>query len=224
MKLDDRLSAVAEQIRSATHVDIGSDHGNLLVTLLETGRIDYGIAVENKQCPYDNSVRALNCLPAEVRFGDGLDPIEVGEAESLSICGMGAETICNILLAHPDRIPNKVILQVFHKPEVVRSWALANGFHLLDDSTTNGKRSYTILSYLRSDNPEVTDPAYERTDRELALLFGPFVLKKEDRQFDIQLQNEEVWWRQHERLSPGRMHRLNLLRKVMAHRSVEPLI
>lgn len=97
LKLDDRLAAVADQIKSTTHVDIGSDHGSLLVALLNQDRIKFGIAVENKQRPFDNSVRALAGLPAEVRLGDGLNPIEIGEADSLSICGMGAESIRDIL-------------------------------------------------------------------------------------------------------------------------------
>ena len=223
MKLDDRLAAVAEQIQSTTHVDIGSDHGSLLVALLNQDRIKFGIAVENKQRPFDNSVRALAGLPAEVRLGDGLNPIEIGEADSLSICGMGAESIRDILLAHPDRIPDRVILQVYHKPELVRGWAIENDFHLIHESVTRGKRCYTILTFGRSENPQASDPAYEDVDRESALLFGPFVLKRQDRQFDIQLQDEEAWWRKFDRLSDSRTERLKLLRRMMADRGIEPL-
>ena len=223
MKLDDRLVAVADQIQSTTHVDIGSDHASLLVALLTQGDIQFGIAVENKQLPFDNSVRALRGLAAEVRFGDGLDPIVTGEAESLSICGLGAETIRDILVAYPDRIPERVVIQVFHKAELIRGWGLEHGFHLLSETVTTGKRRYTILSYRRSEDPQVGDPAYENIDRESALAFGPFVLKREDRQFDIQLQDEEAWWRKFDQLSPERALRLKLLQKVMANRQVEPL-
>ncbi len=38
---------VAEQIRSGTHIDVGSDHGRLLKALLASGRIDRGIAIEH---------------------------------------------------------------------------------------------------------------------------------------------------------------------------------
>jgi len=46
-KLDQRLIAVTRRIGSGVHADIGSDHGLLLASLLGSGRIDYGIAIEN---------------------------------------------------------------------------------------------------------------------------------------------------------------------------------
>ena len=222
-KLDDRLIAVAAQIRSNVHADIGSDHGSLLAELLHRGKIEYGIAIENKQLPFENSARALRGMNADVRLGDGLQSLRNSEADSLSICGMGAESMRQILLAYPDRIPDRVVLQLFHKPEIIRRWALDNGYHLLSDTTTLGKRRYTILSYQRSKILNRGDPAYENIDRELALLFGPFVLKREDRQFDLHLQTEEAWWRDFDRLSEESAHRLELLRKVMADRGIEPV-
>ena len=127
----------------------------------------------------------------------------------------------DILLAFPDRIPEKLVLQVFHKPEIIRCWALENGFHLLEDLTTSGQRRYTIMSFRKADNPVENDPAYEGVDRESALLFGPFVLKREDRQFDLQLQQEEAWWRKFDQLSDESSERLKLIRKVMVDRNVE---
>ena len=38
-KLDIRLLTVAQQIRSKTHADIGSDHGGLLVWLLKNAQV-----------------------------------------------------------------------------------------------------------------------------------------------------------------------------------------
>ena len=222
-KLDDRLIAVAKQIRSKVHADVGSDHASLLVALLESGQIESGIAIENKQMPFENSVRALRDLSADVRFGDGLEVLKAGEADSLSICGLGSESIREILLAHPDRIPRRVVLQVFHKPQIIRRWALENGFHLLDEQVTKRKRPYTILSFCRAENSDDDDPAYEGIDLESAMLFGPFVLKRENRQFDLQLQNEEAWWRKFNHLSSESALRLGLLRKVMADRRIEPL-
>jgi tRNA (adenine22-N1)-methyltransferase len=222
-KLDDRLIAVAKQIRSNVHADIGSDHGSLLVALFESGRIESGIAIENKQMPFENSARALRGLSADVRLGDGLEVLKADEADSLSICGLGSESIRDILLAHPDRIPERVVLQVFHKSQIIRRWGLDNGFHLLDEQVTRRRRPYTILSFCRAANPDDADPAYEGIDRESATLFGPFVLKREDRQFDLHLQHQEAWWRKFDRLSSESASRLGLLRQVMADRRIEPL-
>ena len=109
-KLDQRLIAVTRRIRSRVHAYIGSDHGLLLASLLGSGRIHYGIAIENKQQPYENSSATLSELAAEVRLGDGLDVLKTGEADSLSICGMGAENMIGILKRHPDRVPHTVCL------------------------------------------------------------------------------------------------------------------
>ena len=222
-KLDTRLMTVAQQIRSKTHADIGSDHGGLLVWLIQSGRVEFGIAIDDKQVPFENSIRALKNLPSDVRLGDGLNALEKGEADSLSICGLGAEKISDILLAHPDRIPPRVVLQVFHKPEILRRWAMDHGFHLQNDQTTDGERAYTVLTFERPVDPAQRDPAYDGVDLESALLFGPFVLKREDRQFDHKLKNEEVWWRNHQQLSPKPAQRLKLLRSVMADRGIKPL-
>ena len=222
-KLDDRLLTVAGMIQSRVHADVGSDHGSLLVSLLNSGSVEYGIAIENKSHPFENSVRALQGLPAEVRFGDGLEVLQTGEVDSLSICGLGAESIRDILLAHPDRIPDRLVLQVFQKPEVIRQWALSHEFHLLSEQVTAGRRPYTILAFYRAENPFTDDPAYAGVNRDWALLFGPFVLQRQDRQFDQQLQTEEAWWRNFDRLSIESANRLKLLQSVMADRNVEPL-
>ncbi len=145
-KLDVRLIAVTQQIRSKTHADIGSDHGGLLVSLLNSGRIEYGIAIENNRQPFQNSIRALTGLAAEVRFGDGLRAIQPGEADSLSICGLGAKSMLRILTVHPLRIPTHVVLQINHDPEIIRQWALDNGYHLVDEQIAWGRRPYAILS------------------------------------------------------------------------------
>ena len=222
-KLDIRLLTVAQQIRSKTHADIGSDHGGLLVWLLKNAQVEFGIAIDDKQVPFENSVRALKNLPCDVRLGDGLNALQKDEADSLSICGIGAEKICDILSDHPDRIPPRVVLQVFHKPEIIRRWAMEYGFHLQNEQTTGGQRAYTVLTFERAADPSQPDPAYEGADLESALLFGPFALKREDHQFDLKLQNEEAWWRSYHRLSSKPAQRLKLLRSVMADRGIKPL-
>jgi len=222
--LDARLAAVAKRIFCTTHADIGSDHASLLVSLLRTGRIGYAIAVENKQLPFENSVRALKGLAAEVRFGDGLDVINTQEADSLSICGMGAESIRGILLAYPKRVPERVVIEVSEKAEVIRRWGYEHGFHLASEEKTFGRRSFTILCFQRPVDSQQRDPAYENVDLDSALAFGPFVLCRKDRQFDLQLQHEEAWWRKFDRLSPEASHRLGLVRKVMDARRVRSLL
>ena len=217
-KLDDRLIAVIRQIRSQTHIDIGSDHGGLLVSMIRSGRVGYGIAIENKRRPFENSSQALAGLSAEVRFGDGLKVTRLGEANSLSICGMGADNMLRILTAYPDRVPDHAVLQPNQKPEHIRRWAFNNGFHLVDEQITRGRRPYTILAFRRADDSRTRDPAYENVNQQAALLFGPHVLKRDNQQFNAQLLEEESYWSQFDRLEPGRSERLELIRELLTER------
>ena len=116
-----------------THADIGSDHANLLVALLRSGRVAKGIAIENKQQPLFHSEAALLGLNAEARLADGLDGLVEGEADSLSICGMGAESIVSILSSHPKRIPELIVLQPNRRADLIRRWGIDSGFHLVDE-------------------------------------------------------------------------------------------
>jgi tRNA (adenine22-N1)-methyltransferase len=222
-KLDVRLIAVTQQIRSKTHVDIGSDHGGLLVSMLNSGRIEYGIAIENNRQPFQNSARALTGLPAEVRFGDGLHALQQGEADSLSICGLGAKSMRRILTAYPIRVPAHVVLQTNQEPEIIRRWALDNGYHLVDERIARGRWPYAILSFRRADDSRAIDPAYENVNRQAALLFGPLVLKRQDRLFESQLREEEFYWGRFDRLEPRRARRLKLIRELLAARKIDPL-
>ncbi|MCA9136784.1 MAG: SAM-dependent methyltransferase [Planctomycetales bacterium] len=175
-KLDDRLKAVAKLIRSPTHADIGSDHGHLLKALLQSGRIDQGIAIENKTGPLNNSRKTLAGLNAEVRLADGLTGLQPGEADSLSLCGMGGELIVKILQAHPDRVPDDIVIQANRRPESVRRWAQIAGFHLVDETFVVGRNQFTIMRFHR--NASGADPAYQCVQCDAGERFGPILIRR----------------------------------------------
>src|SRR6056297_785499 len=95
-RLDERLKIVASLIRCRVHADIGSDHGHLLKALLKSGRIEFGIAIENKTQPFLNSRKTLADCRADVRLADGLAGLQKGEADCLSLCGMGGRSMVRI--------------------------------------------------------------------------------------------------------------------------------
>ena len=174
-KLDDRLVAVAERIRAKVHVDVGSDHGKLLLWLLKHQRIKRGIAIENNEQPYRNSSEALRVFfpprpadgvasgIAEVRFGDGLVALQSHEADSLSICGLGGRAIVRILSKHPDRVPEQLVVQPNNRPEDVRQWALASGFRLRDEVVVGDEREFTVLAFERHCKDDKNQKSESRT-------------------------------------------------------------
>ncbi len=216
--LDQRLKVVARQVRCGTHADIGSDHGHLLKALLASGRIERGIAIENKTQPYANSQATLAGFNAEVRLADGLAGLASGEADCLSICGMGGESIVRILDAYPDRVPDTAIFQPNRKPELVRAWALRSQYNLVDETIAHGHWRYVILRFERPGNRQQTheDPAYDGLDRDAALLFGPHQLRHRTSEFLIALREEHAYLTSLNRLGEEAANRLAVITRILA--------
>ena len=212
-RLDTRLQTVADQIRSNVHADVGSDHGYLLRTLLSSGRIERGIAIENKQQPHANSLKTLQGFNASVRFADGLAGLTVGEAGSLSICGMGGRSIARVLNAHPNRVPELVVLQPNCETEVVRQWGLSAGFHLVDEFEVGERRVFDVLNFKRGVHG--SDPAYRGISREAAIRFGPHHLKRWSPEFVSRLHTQRDYLQQLEGRNPQTQQKLDLISTVL---------
>ena len=178
-KLEPRLKAIAHEIQTSAHTDVGSDHALLPRFLLDTGRATFVIAIEKTQLPFLNSKQTLRSYikqgKADVRLGDGLSVLAQEEVESLSISGLGAERIIKILERFPERVPDRLILQANDKPERLRAWALKTGFHLLNEQMTDGFWHYVVLTFKRS---RLKDPAYKKVPEDLAIYAGPLLLKE----------------------------------------------
>ena len=213
-RLDDRLKAVAKQIRCRVHADIGSDHAHLLKALLKAGRIERGIAIENKQQPFENSKSTLAGLQADVRFVDGLAGLRTGEADSLSCCGMGGESMVRILDAFPARVAPVVILQPNRRPELTRQWGLRSGFHLVDEQVAFGHWAYSILRFERADAS--SDPAYEGVDWDAALLFGPHMIKRWQPDFVARLREEKRYLTDLDRRNRDATKRLAAIERLLS--------
>lgn len=171
-RLEPRLLAVAQEIKAQTHADIGADHALLPRYLLQSGRAARVIVVEKNRGPWENSRRALAGLNAEVRLGDGLSALQAGEADSLSLSGMGAGLMVGILEAHPSRLPPRLVLQPNGSAEPVRRWALSAGWALLNEQMVAGFWRYQILTLERG-----PCAAYAGLLLEPALRYGPLLLK-----------------------------------------------
>ncbi len=213
--MDVRLKTVAHMIRSAVHADVGSDHALLLVSLLRSGRIERGIAIENKLQPFQNSRDALAGLAAEARFSDGLESLKPHEADSLSICGMGGESMVKILEAHPDRVPRRIVLQPNRRADLVRQWALRAGFHIVDEQIAWGHWPYEIMLFEKAYALEA-DPAYASVEKDAALMFGPLALRRGEARFVDRLREEQVYLSQFSTLKPYGRERLRLIEQVLA--------
>lgn len=153
IKLDSRLSAVADFVRSGSVVaDIGTDHAYLLAYLLEENKIKKGIAADLRKGPLENAKKTLiDCGQLEkVRLvlSDGLDELEKGDCDDIVIAGMGGILIKEIL-ERTDWVFDKkirIIAQPMTHAEVLRDFFVKNGFIIVKESAaTDGKRHYCII-------------------------------------------------------------------------------
>ena len=150
IRLDERLTVIANLVDYGTVADVGCDHGKLGFYLLGTDRASKVIATDisegslkkARQLAYDND------LNMQTRLGDGLHPIEDGEVDTVVIAGLGGDVISGILeSARKDgkKFASFVLSPNTH-PEKVRRELILQGHKIVFDDVVEcaGKR-YTVL-------------------------------------------------------------------------------
>ncbi|MFC5848463.1 tRNA (adenine(22)-N(1))-methyltransferase TrmK [Deinococcus petrolearius] len=176
--LDARLGAVLALVRAEVHADIGTDHARLPVALIRSGRARRCVAVDLNPGPLAQARRNVAGAGLagriEVRPGDGFAPLRPGEADSASLCGMGAATIRGVLERAGVALPPRLVLQPNDSPEPLRVWAQARGYHLTAETLAAGYWLYPVLALERADGP---DPAYAGLPPAAALRYGPLLLR-----------------------------------------------
>lgn len=134
-----RLERVAAHVPAGARLaDIGSDHGYLPVALLRRGLIAAAVAGEVAATPFQAAERTVRENGLEqhvsVRLADGLAAITAADAiTAISVCGMGGETIRNILDSGKARLTGqeRLILQPNGGEQPLRQWLMDNGYRIL---------------------------------------------------------------------------------------------
>ncbi|WP_343327509.1 tRNA (adenine(22)-N(1))-methyltransferase [Pseudomonas putida] len=172
-----RLERVAAQVPvGARLADIGSDHGYLPVALMHRGVITAAVAGEVALTPFHAAARTVreNDLERQitVRLANGLDAIESTDGiTAISLCGMGGETIRDILESGKARLNGRerLILQPNGGEQPLRQWLMDNGYRILFEEVLRENRfDYEIIVAERAE--PVTYTAEE-------LYFGPLQLQ-----------------------------------------------
>jgi tRNA (adenine22-N1)-methyltransferase len=149
-----RLERVAAHVPAGARLaDIGSDHGYLPVALMRRGVITAAVAGELAATPFHSAQRTVrdNGLQAciSVRLANGLAALEAAdEISALTICGMGGETIRDILERGKTRLSGqeRLILQPNGGEQPLRQWLMDNGYSILCEEVLRENRfDYEII-------------------------------------------------------------------------------
>ena len=152
--LSKRLERVAAQVPAGARLaDIGSDHAYLPVALMNRGAIVAAVAGEVALTPFRAAQRTVcdngHELHIHVRLADGLAAIEPADLlDTVSICGMGGETIRDILERGKAHLSGRerLILQPNGGEQPLRLWLMDNGYRILCEELLRENRfDYEII-------------------------------------------------------------------------------
>ena len=175
--LSKRLERVAAHVPAGARLaDIGSDHGYLPVALMRRGAISAAVAGEVALTPFHAAERTVRESDLEqhirVRHANGLAAIEPGDGiTAISVCGMGGETIRDILDSGKAYLSGqeRLILQPNGGEQPLRQWLMDNSYRILCEEVLRENRfDYEVIVAERAESVKYSAEQ---------LYFGPLQLQ-----------------------------------------------
>ncbi|MCX7746217.1 MAG: class I SAM-dependent methyltransferase [Clostridia bacterium] len=186
MELKGRLKLIADMVPHCNKIcDIGTDHAYIPIYLVLKNKCMRAIAADVRKGPVEAAERNIKQYKLdsviETRIGDGLQPIEEGEADIIVIAGMGGVLINKILTEgfNKAKASKALILQAMNAIELVREWLYKNGFEIFDESLIDeGEKIYNVIAAKWTGNTEyVDDPTGFLVGRKLVEKKDPLLKK-----------------------------------------------
>jgi tRNA (adenine22-N1)-methyltransferase len=197
-KLSERLKIVADFIPNGYKLaDIGSDHAYLPCFVVKKGIVPFAIAGEVVEGPYQSALRQVFeeelTERISVRKGNGLEVIEVGEVDCITIAGMGGSLISTILETGKEKLSTvkRLILQPNISAMSIRQWLIENGWELVDEKIVEEDDKIYEVLVAEQGNPL---NSYKK-DLQKSLLMGPFLLEVQNEVFKKKWQEEKRNWK-----------------------------
>ena len=152
LELPPRLRLIAGWVPEGAYLaDVGTDHGYLPTWLRLQGKIQGAVASDLRPGPLERA-KVTGLLYGtdniEYRLCNGLAGIRPSEVDTVTIAGMGGETILSILKAAPWTADGQhtLLLQPQSHEEMVRQYLAENGFAITREALVRDRGTlYTVM-------------------------------------------------------------------------------
>lgn len=178
LQLSERLKKLAGFLPAECRLaDIGSDHAYLPVYAVQNKGVSFAIAGEVNDGPYQSALQTVEdynlANRIQVRKGNGLEVIERGEVNVITIAGMGGSLIQSILQTGIEKLTHDITLIL--QPNVgaygLRKW-LSNHQWIITDEAILEEDGH-IYEMMKA---EVHYESVHLTEEEA--LMGPYLLQE----------------------------------------------
>lgn len=153
MALSKRLLALYAMVeKGSVAADIGCDHAQLAIALVQNGICDHVYASDLRAAPLACARRAVAAAGLSERIRctqcDGMDDLPA-DVDTILIAGMGFDTICHILTAHEAevRAPRRFIVQSNTHSEKLRQWISEHHFTIDREDLVWEDHFYEVIAF-----------------------------------------------------------------------------
>ena len=190
MEISQRLRIVGDFVTQKTVADIGTDHAYIPIYLHKKGNVEKVIACDINEKPLQKAQQNIKLHHAEnkiiTRLGNGLQPLQPYEVDSIVISGMGGMLMIELMEQSQNII--KTVKEVVLCPHLdvssVRKYLHNIGYAIADEKMIQECGNfYTILRAIQEK---------QKYDKEIEYIFGKVLLEKKDAVLKKYIVNEKI--------------------------------
>ena len=147
-------------------IDIGTDHGYVLIELIKKNKIKYGIASDNKKGPLNRAKKNASFYKVkdkiEFRLGSGLSTAKINEVNGAIFAGMGSYLIKDLIKKDISKIKKMdfILIQPAQNIEVIRKYVYNGPFKIIKEDIIKEEDrfyQYMLIRYNEDSDTEIDE-------------------------------------------------------------------